>query len=160
MGADFRGMAMPGQRHRNRARSQESGAAAVEFGLMVLPLMLILFGIIQYGFYFWSMQAGSAAVRDAARQAAVGKLTCTQLQTYIEDRLGPARDGSKALVVRRTFTPSTPTIGGNVTIDVEFNSYVIAAGLVPMPTDALVTESADSRVENIVVGSGGDLSCL
>jgi Flp pilus assembly protein TadG len=153
-------MAMPGQRHRSRARRRQSGAAAVEFGLIVLPLFLILFGIIQYGFYFWSMQAGSAAARDAARQAAVGKLTCSALQTYVTDRLGPTRDSSKAVTVERIFTPSTPTIGGNVEIQVTFNSYSIAPGLIPTPGgDADVTQTAESRVENVVTGSGGDLPC-
>ena len=150
---------MPGQNYRSRARRQQDGAAAVEFGLIVFPLVLILFGIIQYGFYFWSMQAGSAVARDAARQAAVGKLSCSDLTTYVTNQLGPTRDGSTAVTVRRIFTPSTPTIGGNVEIQVEFNSYEIAPGLIPMPTDAKVTQAAESRIENVVAGSGGDVSC-
>lgn len=148
---------MPRPRTRRRARSRQSGAAAVEFGLIVLPLTLLLFGIIQYGFYFWSMQGGSAAVRDAAREAAVGNLACAELQTYIQDRLGPSRDASEPVTVTREFTPSTPTIGGTVTISVDFSSYDF--GLVPVPEGAAVHQSADSRVENVHAGSGSAVPC-
>jgi Flp pilus assembly protein TadG len=149
---------MPGPRIRRRARASQSGAAAVEFGLVVLPLMLLLFGIIQYGFYFWSMQAGSAAVRDAAREAAVGNLTCSELTTYVKARLDPSRDTSKAIAVERDFIPEdAPTIGDTVRITVDFNSHYF--GLVPVPDGAAVHQSADSRVENVRAGSGADVPC-
>jgi Flp pilus assembly protein TadG len=145
---------MPSQGFKARGRRRQSGATAVEFALIVLPLFLMLFGIIQYGFYFWSMQAGSAAVRDAARQAAVGQLTCEDLLTYVTDRLDPARDPAAGVAVQRTFTPTTPTIGENVTIKVEFNSFEIAPGLIPIPDKAVIVQSADSRVENVTAASG------
>jgi hypothetical protein len=149
---------MPAAGTRTRGRSRQSGATAVEFGLIVLPLTLLLFGIIQYGFYFWSMQAGSAAARDAAREAAVGNLRCSELATYVEARLGSSRDTSKPITVEREFIPAdAPTIGDTVRITVDFNSHYF--GLVPVPAGAAVHQSADSRVENVRAGSGADVPC-
>ena len=56
---------------RARARAGEHGAVAVEFALVLPFLLVIVFGSIQYGFYFWADQGGSDAARKAARLAAV-----------------------------------------------------------------------------------------
>lgn len=50
----------------------ERGASAVEFALVLVPLLAILFGIIQYGFVFARAQGVEGAARQAARLAAVG----------------------------------------------------------------------------------------
>ncbi len=57
---------------RTRAARHEHGAAAVEFALVLVLLLTLLFGIIQYGFYFYSASTGSAAAREALRRASVG----------------------------------------------------------------------------------------
>ena len=48
-----------------------------------MPIFLVLvFGVIQYGLYFWSMQAGTAAVGEAVRRMTVGDCqTDAQVQT-------------------------------------------------------------------------------
>ena len=48
------------------------GAAAVEFALIVGLLVILLFGILQFGVAFWQMQSLRASVREGARVAAVG----------------------------------------------------------------------------------------
>ena len=54
---------------------EDDGSSAVEFALVMTPLLMIIFGIMQYGFYFWAMQGGADAGRQAARLAAVGNPT-------------------------------------------------------------------------------------
>ncbi|GAA1163685.1 pilus assembly protein [Nocardioides aquiterrae] len=54
-----------------RARREERGAAAVEFALVVPFLLLILFGIISYGFMLSVRQSISQAAGEGARAAAV-----------------------------------------------------------------------------------------
>jgi Flp pilus assembly protein TadG len=145
------------QRCRSQARQQQSGAAAVEFGLLVLPLTLLLLGMIQYGFYFWSMQAGSAAARDAARQLAVSPY-CSTIEGYVKDRVGAAApdwdtDGDGTAVA--TFanaegnTDSAAEIGDVVTVTISFKSINLGIPLIPIPDEARVTQSAQARVEYV-----------
>ena len=51
--------------------SDQRGAAAVEFALVVPLLFLILFGTIQYGLYFFDAQGTRNGVREAARLGVV-----------------------------------------------------------------------------------------
>ena len=41
--------------------------AGLAFALIALPLVVLVFGIIKYVVYFWSVQGGSDAARQAAR---------------------------------------------------------------------------------------------
>jgi Flp pilus assembly pilin Flp len=58
-------------REPERRRTDEAGAAAVEFALVLPVLILILFGIIDYGLYFNASLQSRWGVHDAARGAAV-----------------------------------------------------------------------------------------
>ena len=51
---------------------REDGAAAVEFALIVGLLMMLVFGMMEYGLAFWQIQSLRAATREGARVAAVG----------------------------------------------------------------------------------------
>jgi Flp pilus assembly protein TadG len=53
-------------------RAGESGASAVEFAIVLPLLLLILFGIIEFGLAFNRIQALEAASREAGRLASVG----------------------------------------------------------------------------------------
>ena len=62
--------------------SRDAGAAAVEFALVLPVLVLILFGIIDYGLYFSNTLSAQSGVQTAARQATVGALVpCSSSQT-------------------------------------------------------------------------------
>ena len=54
----------------SRARSEERGAAAVEFALIAMPLILLLFMIIEAAFLMKDYVSVSSAVRAGARTAA------------------------------------------------------------------------------------------
>jgi Flp pilus assembly pilin Flp len=54
-----------------RARRGERGAAAVEFALEVPVLLLVLFGIVSFGFMLSLRQGMSQAAAEGARAAAV-----------------------------------------------------------------------------------------
>ncbi|WP_235737598.1 TadE/TadG family type IV pilus assembly protein [Nocardioides alcanivorans] len=58
---------------RVRRRRDEDGAAAVEFALVLIPLVLILFGIISYAYMFSVRQALTQAAAEGARAAAVAQ---------------------------------------------------------------------------------------
>lgn len=137
-------------------RRREEGAVAVEFALILPLLLLIVFGLIQYGFYFWSMQGGSSAAREAARKAAVGEpVDCEAFKTYVKDRIGVTGDKDSAEITRSYADEVTglPVAsadvepGDVVTVSVTFNTYDMNIPFVPFIDDGVVSQTADSRVE-------------
>ena len=69
----------------NRERGRDQGAAAVEFALVVPILIVLLFGIIDYGLYFANALAVRAGVSEAARQFSVGNFAASAAQTLVLD---------------------------------------------------------------------------
>ena len=53
---------------------RDSGATAVEFALVAPILLLLVFGIIEYGLWFSDSLATRQGVREAARQGVVAQL--------------------------------------------------------------------------------------
>lgn len=140
-----------------RARG-ERGASAVEFALVLLPLLLIVFGLIQYGMYFYSSQTGSNTVNAAARQLSVGNCdTAAELQTFVDGELGAASDGA-ATLVRRYYgvggglltdqTPANAVIGGTVVLEMTFPTHNLNFPFVPFLDDPTVTREVVARVED------------
>ena len=56
-----------------RWRKDEKGATAVEFGLVALPFIMMLFGIIAIGLYFFTTFTLENAVEQASRQIRTGQ---------------------------------------------------------------------------------------
>jgi len=50
-------------------RRKQRGSAAIEFALILLPFALLLFGMIDYGWYLYVDMASTNAAREAARAA-------------------------------------------------------------------------------------------
>lgn len=69
-------------------RRQDRGAAAVEFALILPLLLLLVFGILQYGYFFFQSTAVEAATRDASRLASIGGYTCDELFDAVQDSAG------------------------------------------------------------------------
>jgi hypothetical protein len=55
----------------------------VEFALVLPLLFILLFGIVEFGFGLFQMQAAQATVREAARTVAVGIGSCSEFDTII-----------------------------------------------------------------------------
>jgi Flp pilus assembly protein TadG len=69
------------QEYMMRSRAQrrsgdDRGAAAVEFALLSIPLLLLVVGIIQFGFAYQAQVTVTQAARAGARLAAVCGSTC------------------------------------------------------------------------------------
>ncbi len=135
-------------RRRQKAQQPERGASAVEFALVSLLLFTILFGILQYGLYFWQLQGGAAAVREAARQSAVGMWDCDLLRSETASRV-PA--GGEVTVTRTYLAAAdgaataSPETGDDVAVTVSFST--LSVGFLPMPNDGAVLSEARARVE-------------
>lgn len=80
--------APPPPRHRRSRRGDESGAALVEFALVFLPFVLVLYGLITFGVILAQKQEITNAAADGAR-AAVGQPNPTQAaQDRVQKALG------------------------------------------------------------------------
>lgn len=73
-------------------RNNEKGAAIVEFALILPFLLLLVFGIVQFGFIFNGQITLTSAVREGARFSVVGNTETDVKQKVI--------DSSTALLLR------------------------------------------------------------
>lgn len=108
-------------------RKRERGAAAVEFAL-ILPLFLILiFGMVQFGFYFWTAETANSSAREVARRMAVGDCwDATERDAF-------ARSHAPRMVGSATVSPSVTglTAGDEFEVTVKADGNLI--GLLPLP---------------------------
>jgi Flp pilus assembly protein TadG len=81
---------------------REDGAAAVEFALIVGVLVMLLFGMLQFGLAFFELQNLRAAVREGARAGAVGATTDQVKQRVQDASLNSIPKASSALRVEYT----------------------------------------------------------
>jgi Flp pilus assembly protein TadG len=140
-------------------RRNEKGAAAVEFALILPLLLILLFGVIQYSYYFYAMQSGSSAVGDASRRIAVGNCTTvSQVQTLLNNKLGPATTASSPSAITTTITYTNPDgsagsspgqIGGSVLVTATFPTLNLHFPFIPVPGGGNVTRSSFARIEDI-----------
>ena len=123
----------------------------MEFALVSLILFPLLFGILQYGLYFFAAQNGSSALREAARKVSVGDCqTKTVLDDFVKSRMSGVAysnfdlDRDYAPVA----TPATAAVGSTVTLSLTFE--VLDLNLVPVPGDGTISREVKVRVEDAI----------
>ena len=92
----------------------EKGQALVEFTLVLPLLLLLVFGIVEFGRVYSAVLAVNHVARETARAAAVG-VTGTELEE-IAEKAAPQLPGDKLAV---NVSPSNPTRGEQVSVEVE-----------------------------------------
>jgi len=136
------------QEHAHARRfAPDSGAAAVEFAIVSLLFFYLVFGVLQYGFYFFQLQSGGAAARHGARLASVGIPTggCAAFRDAVKGQVGTV--DAAQVSVQLTFSPSA-TVGRSATVRVTFPITRFGFPFVPLPSDTIV-EEATARVEQV-----------
>ncbi|KRF36278.1 TadE family protein [Nocardioides sp. Soil805] len=117
----------------SRRRRGERGAAALEFALVVIPLLMILGGIVNFGMAFSQKLALDNAVRQAARAAVVdtGTTPTTEATSSFNDS-AIARQGE---VVSISFsgrnTCEGSAFGDRITVVGTFKSKFIFPWMLP-----------------------------
>jgi Flp pilus assembly protein TadG len=128
-----------------RHRQSERGAVAVEFALVFPLVFAVMFGIIQYGLYFWGRSTAAASARESARQLAVGTdWTCSHDQAVANVN----RAGNHVVVTYRYLNATNTAKVGDL-VEVTVTGNTLAPNLLPVPGDGSITEVATARVENI-----------
>lgn len=148
-----------------RVRTNDDGAAAVEFALVLIPLLLVVFGIVEFGLGFFQAQGANAGVREAARRAAVGAVaTCntgtgqSDLKGIVAGAASGVTFGTPTLGISNDNADSvTGDAGDTVTVTVPYTVNLnILSGFIPgIPATLNNTAKAQARIEQ----QGGVTSC-
>ena len=128
-----------------RHRQSERGAVAVEFALIFPLVFAVMFGIIQYGLYFWGRSTAAASARESARQMAVGtNWTCSQAEA-----VNKANSAVRNVVITYRYLNATNTAKVGDLVEVTVTAKTLAPNLLPVPSGGSISEVATARVENI-----------
>ena len=107
-------------------KSAESGAALVEFAMVLPLLLLLLFGIVEFGLLFYNKQVLTNASREGAR-AGIAYATTAKIRDTVE-RYCRRNIQSSRLIRFDTEAAPNPTVigamgsyGQNLTVAVSYN---------------------------------------
>jgi Flp pilus assembly protein TadG len=148
---------------RSRGRRPDEGAAAVEFALVSVLFFTLIFGIIQYGYYFYQLNAAASAAREGARLAVVGVDDCVAFKTIVKRRSGPL-NGPTTTVTLQYYNPagttvdSAPKVNDEVRVTVNFSPERFHFPFVPFfPTGSQHQQgrSVAEHIGTLAGGSGG-----
>jgi len=108
------------KRSLERFRRNEDGFTAVEFGMVAMPFMMLLFGTIAVGLFFFTTFSLENAVEKAARQIRTGQAqmadrTTTQFKQDVCDQAPAFIDCAGKLRVQVISNPSFSGAAGAIT---------------------------------------------
>ena len=147
---------------------QDSGATAVEFALVAPILLLLVFGIIEYGLWFSDSLSTRQGVREGARQGVVGNFgdsSCDltgasgdanslALMCTTQDRIGGIT-GDPAVKV---MAPEG-WVRGEPLIVCSQLKVGVGTGIIPLPNDRIVRSQVEMSIEKTDPGvafTGGE----
>ncbi len=112
-----------------RLLGEERAVAAVEFAFLLPVLLLILFGVVQFGFLFVIHNAMSNAAHEEARYIAVsgGDITGHDVTASVMSRLSPWSDRFGGFTVTSS-PPQDPAEAGIAFVQISFDMSGIAFG--------------------------------
>jgi Flp pilus assembly protein TadG len=105
--------------------NEESGATAVEFGLILPVMVALIMAIAEFGFIFFSQQSSQLVARDLARMVSTNQITSSNLELTGRPRL-PSWVRSGASFTLTQTNPADPTSNYiTVQIDVPFRTAAV-----------------------------------
>jgi len=145
-----------------RLADRDRGATAVEFALVAPLLLLLVFGIIDYGLWFSDSLSTRQGVREAARQGVVanfGDDSCTltgatgdanskALMCTAQDRIGGIT-GDPAVKV---MAPDGWVRGERLVVCSQI-AVGVGTGIVPLPNDRTVRSQVEMAIEKADPGT-------
>ncbi|MEF3696811.1 TadE/TadG family type IV pilus assembly protein [Desulfolutivibrio sp.] len=132
-----------------RSLNSHRGAAVVEMALLLPVLLMIVFGIADYGRFFFIRSAVTAAVADAARTAVLPAVTTEEITLAVGEALaGPIThdSGENALI---SVVPEVRLPGDTVTVTatLPFQALILPGFLGTRLFPQTVTASATMTME-------------
>lgn len=127
--------------------SREDGQATVEFAMVLFPLCLILFALVEFGLAFWNYQQLSSAASEGARRGAVSRVySTTDRNARVTAAARSAvpqltRAGSPTLSVS-VATPQGTDAGDPIEVTVRYPETISVMGINFFSTDLTVQRTA------------------
>jgi Flp pilus assembly protein TadG len=112
---------MRSDRHHTPNDERERGAVAVEFAFLLPILVVLLFGIIQFGIAFNRQQGIHAAAREGARLGSLPGTTTAEIESRVGDALTgvPLASAPTIIVTPSAGRPCSSGVGSDtVTVEV------------------------------------------
>ena len=132
---------------------EQDGAAAVEFALLLPLLVLLLFGIIEFGLAFNTRIQATNAAREAARQAVIGIDDWSDVGGVPFWQLARDRAGVGSISNCTFITDNV--VGGTLTVRFDFPLKLVIPFLPSPPSWQTGTAEASMRIEQLSVGGPG-----
>jgi len=115
-------------------RHQRRGASLVEFAFVVPVFLLLIFGILEYARFFYTVQVMNNAAREGARYAVVNTNTAStaNVQTYVDNYLsgvGYSQLAGYNSTTNISVYEADPTTGANTSLAWQSNGWGTAVGV-------------------------------
>ena len=119
-----------------RGKAGQSGQALVEFAIIVPLLLMLLMGLMEWGFLLWSQTMFVNAVRDGSRSAVV-------VREWNTNTVSKQEDIKNIVIERLQSLPASITSGitNNITVELLPSSANVASvkvSIVSQPYDPII----------------------
>ena len=125
-----------------RFADDQRGSPAVEFALTAPILILMVFGIVQFGFAFFNYNEMMNGAREGARRLAVGATVAVAQQRALDSMV----------LVRNYGFPAPAPAADEVTMTIELElSEAMVLSVLPLPniiSDKMITATVTMRKES------------
>jgi Flp pilus assembly protein TadG len=118
---------------RSRSGRPSAGQTMVEFAV-VLPLLLVMmFSIIDFGYYMFLVISVNNGTRAAVRRAAMNNITRDQIQQVVMDSaIGAGVSAAAISITTQAADDTLPGRPSTVTVTTQYPHRFFAAGLLPV----------------------------
>jgi Flp pilus assembly protein TadG len=121
---------------------KEKGQSVVEFALVVPILILLLFGIIEFGRIYETINVITSAAREGARVAAVTAPNGSAVNSAVNAVLQAGQVAGPA-----TITIAGPNAASQITVTVQVQYVPITGNIVPGLSEMTLTRASVMRWE-------------
>lgn len=108
--------------------ARKRGAALVEFAVVLPLLLVLLFGIIEFGWVFMVRQTLSSAAREGCRMAVLKTATATMVQDRVREVMEPTgfAEGASWTMTASDIDDALQT----VTVSIPINDVALTGGFI------------------------------
>jgi Flp pilus assembly protein TadG len=105
--------------------SNNRGTSLVEFAIVCMVLLLFIFGIIDFGYFFYHQHVLKDATREGARIAVLGGITETEIKKAVKDKLVLLKTPEENIDISISPNPPSANQPVTVTVTIPFSLIVL-----------------------------------